>query len=280
MAQRNDGSRAVRRPTLLATAPLLASAALVASDPRSVAAQTEPDEGEIRGQVVNEGDEEGISRAVVYFLNDDQQLQDSTTADSDGFFQLPGLEPGAFYLRVEHLAYVETTTPEWSVEAGEELVVVVRMDPDQIPLAPLEVTGSTQSQSPVLEGFYDRMERAVTGTFFDRQDIEERNPGRVTDLMRDIPGVRLEQAPGGVTGDRIPTFGRALPGRPGGCPVQVFVDGVLATRADGGVSLDELASPQSLEGMEIYRGLSGVPAEFLNEDARCGVIALWTRRGG
>jgi hypothetical protein len=28
----------------------------------------------------------------------------------------------------------------------------------------------------------------------------------------------------------------------------------------------------------VYRGLSGVPAEFLTPEARCGVIALWTQR--
>ena len=44
--------------------------------------------------------------------------------------------------------------------------------------------------------------------------------------------------------------------------------------------IDEVISPGSVEGIEVYRGLSTVPAEFLNPDAECGVIAIWTRRGG
>jgi hypothetical protein len=71
----------------------------------------------------------------------------------------------------------------------------------------------------------------------------------------------------------------------GACPVQIFVDGFLATRQGMApiqdfVSIDQLVSPQSLEGMEVYRGLSSIPPEFLTANARCGVIALWTRRGG
>jgi hypothetical protein len=66
-----------------------------------------------------------------------------------------------------------------------------------------------------------------------------------------------------------------------GCPVQVYLDGVLASRNDTEpVPLDELATPAVLEGIEIFRGISSVPPEFLTPEARCGVIALWTRRGG
>lgn len=39
-------------------------------------------------------------------------------------------------------------------------------------------------------------------------------------------------------------------------------------------------APGLVEGIEIYRGLSTVPAQFLNSDAKCGVVAIWTRRGG
>jgi hypothetical protein len=77
------------------------------------------------------------------------------------------------------------------------------------------------------------------------------------------------------------TFGRAAGN---GCATQIFVDGFLVNRGGpGGVNdirLDDVVSPGSVEGIEIYRGLSTVPAEFLNADAACGVIAVWTRRGG
>jgi hypothetical protein len=33
-----------------------------------------------------------------------------------------------------------------------------------------------------------------------------------------------------------------------------------------------------VEAIEVFKGLGSVPPEFLNVYARCGVIAIWTRR--
>jgi hypothetical protein len=74
-----------------------------------------------------------------------------------------------------------------------------------------------------------------------------------------------------------------------GCPVQVFVDGLLMTASvmdasgateNAGAAIDDFVSPLSVEGIEVYRGLSTVPPEFLTPEADCGVVAIWTRRGG
>jgi hypothetical protein len=72
---------------------------------------------------------------------------------------------------------------------------------------------------------------------------------------------------------------RALPSG-GPCPVQVFLDGNQATRdvPGGDVDIDELASPLDVEAIEVFRGLGSIPPEFLTPEARCGVIAIWTKR--
>jgi hypothetical protein len=36
--------------------------------------------------------------------------------------------------------------------------------------------------------------------------------------------------------------------------------------------------PADVEAIEIFKGLASVPAEFLNPQSRCGVIAIWTKR--
>jgi hypothetical protein len=46
------------------------------------------------------------------------------------------------------------------------------------------------------------------------------------------------------------------------------------------VSVDDLVAPGAIEGIELYRGTATIPAEFLTPQARCGVVAIWTRRGG
>jgi hypothetical protein len=228
---------------------------------------------------VDEVNGTGLSGARVEFLDDSRRVRATTSTDETGHFVLARLPLGAFRLRVTQLSYVQTTTPVWWIDSGEVLDVVVRLQPDAIPLAPLEVLATTRTSVPVLSGFYRRMESAVGGFFLDRAEIEERHPSRVTDLLADLPGLRLEGAPGYSAQARIVTFGRtALASGGGRCAVQVFVDGILASRG-GAVPLDDLAHPTDLEGIEIYRGMSTLPPEFITPDARCGVVALWTRRG-
>jgi hypothetical protein len=255
------------------------SLVLLASPQEALAQQTSTD-GTIMGQVMDERTETGIPGAEVEFLDESRRVRATTLTDDEGHFALHRLPPGSFRLRVRRLGYEETTTPPWWVQTGEVLSVVVRLQPDAILLAPLEVTGTSQPlQVPVLDGFYRRMEGGMGGTYFSRQEIEARNPARITDLLVDVPGIRLQQAAGRVGQLMVVSFARTLLGRGGGeCPVQVFVDGILASRGQGSVPLDELASPNALEGLEIYRGLSSLPAEFVTPDARCGVVVLWTRR--
>ena len=157
--------------------------------------------------------------------------------------------------------------------------VEVRLDPDAILLAPLEVIAwSERPMNGLHEGFKRRVRNGF-GTFITRDQVERRNPVLVTDLLRDVPGLQVSASASGLRpAVRI--------GRSAGynCATQIFVDGFLMNRRMGfqpdDFRIDDAVSPQSIEGIEIYRGLSTVPAEFLNPDADCGVIAIWTRRGG
>lgn len=248
--------------------------------PDAASPQASPLHGTIRGQTVDEYNGEGLPGARVDFLDDARRVVRTTVADDAGYFLLPSLPPGAFRLRVTQFGYAQAITPFWWVQQGEILDVVVRLQPDAIPLAPLEVVALTRMPVPVFAGFHRRREQAVGGTFLGRSEIAERHAGRITDLLVDLPGVRLESAPGTSGRERAVVLGRALLAAGGGrCPAQVFVDGILASRGGGAVPLDDLASPSDLEGIEIYRGLGSVPAEFITPEARCGVVVLWTRRG-
>jgi hypothetical protein len=268
--------RSVRGPGLL----LLALAGLVVHEPAS--AQQNPVDGTVRGEVVDERSGAPVVGATVDLIDNVNRIRARATTDETGAFLLTRIDPGAFRLRVRSVGYAELVTPRWWIESGESITVVIRVDSEAILLAPLEVVGRTISASPVLQGFYQRLQYNVGGVFFTREDIEARGPMRITDLLAEVPGARLTNAPGDgdPRRDLIVTFERALPGpRGGSCPVQVYVDGMLASRG-GAVPVDALASPHLLEGIEVYRGLSSVPAEFLSAEARCGVVALWTRRGG
>lgn len=277
MADRSDAGtpRGRRR----AGAVVLALLALGVAWPEEASAQASPFHGTIRGRASDEYNDHPLSGARVEFLDDSRRVRATVLADESGYFVMGQLPAGAFRLRVTHFGYLRTTTPVWWVHAGEILDVAVRLRPDALPLAPLEVVALTKVPMPVLADFHRRRESAVTGFFLARRDIDERKPSRVTDLLVDVPGIRLESVPGYSGQARGVTFARSLLATGGGrCPVQVFLDGILATRG-GSVPLDDLVSPEDLEGVEVYRGLGSVPAEFVTPEARCGVVALWTRRG-
>jgi len=66
------------------------------------------------------------------------------------------------------------------------------------------------------------------------------------------------------------------------CRIGWFIDGHrmdIPGRWDP--ATDGLGSMQlsTVEAVEVFRGLSEMPAEFAAPDLRCGAISVWTRRG-
>ncbi|MEK9505300.1 carboxypeptidase regulatory-like domain-containing protein [Gaopeijia maritima] len=244
-------------------------ATLAAPRPATPAAQPELG-GTVLGRVVEANSERAVVSAFVDILDPVGRIRERARTDGEGRFNVRDLAPGPFRIRVRSIGYAETTTPRWWIEGGDQVTMVVRVLPEAVLIAPLEVVTHLRRPSPMLAGFHERMNR-VSGTFITRADVETSNAGLVTDLLATVLGVRLTNT-GGL--GRVLYFERAL----GDCPAQVWVDGVLATRA-GPVAIDDLVGTDVLEGIEIYKGLASVPPEFYTPEARCGVIVLWTRRG-
>jgi hypothetical protein len=236
--------------------------------------------GEIHGRLIDDNTGAPIPGARVELLDELRRPIRGTVTDDDGRFRIPQVRSGPFLLRAARLGYRTTTTPRWRIQGGEVLQVEVRMDIDAVVLAPLEIVAARRPQpSPVLEGFRARMASGL-GYFVTRADIEARNPSMISDMLAMVPGVHLEGSGSGLR--RTIHMGRAGATR---CPAQIFVDGFLFNRpvmgrGDDVFVIDDAVTPSSVEGIEIYRGLAGVPAEFLNPNSRCGVVVIWTRRGG
>jgi hypothetical protein len=207
----------------------------------------------------------------------------STMTDEAGRFELTLSRLKAIAIYASRIGYADNQTPVLHFDDHDFFRVEIRLDPVAVLLAPLEVLARRKGErSPVLENF-DRRVHMGSGYYITREDIEERDPTFVTDLLATVPGVR-------VTGSGAGTRRTIEMARSSGrdCPVQIFVDGMLVNRPIqpgfgapvAGYTIDDVALPNSVEGIEIYRGLSTVPAEFLTPDADCGVVAIWTRRGG
>ncbi len=238
----------------------------------------------IVGRVIEDETEVPISYAEVAVRSPGGATLGRAEADELGHFEFFIRRASAVRLHVERLGYKETTTPVLYFDKHNLLQVEVRLDADAILLAPLEIVAWAEVIDNALhEGFRNRLQTGL-GTYITREQVEARNPSRVTDILRDIPGIEVT---GGAVGNR-PSI-RMVRASNRNCATQIWIDGFLVNRrglnAGGGLTpmdfrIDDMVNPASVEGIEVYRGLSTVPPEFLNQDADCGVIAIWTKRGG
>lgn len=159
-----------------------------------------------------------------------------------------------------------------TVEAGMAPVPAVR--PVRLPELEVEARRPPARRGK-MRGFDRRSRRHSTGVFVGRAEIERRDPRDVSDLLRGLVGVTPTARPGGVGLRRI-RMDRTMevPGE-APCRVRFFVDGVPMPKS-GAFRVDAL-SPEDLEAVEIYRGVSQVPPRFRRRGDRCGTVVVWTR---
>jgi hypothetical protein len=222
-----------------------------------------------------------IPQAVVVISGNSGRWQERTLADSTGAFTFEEVSPGAYRMRVTRIGYREAQGT-LAVAADSSLAVELRMSAQTVVMQPVIVsTRVTRRISPILEGFYARMQHGP-GRFITRAEMRERNPSRVTDMLRNIPNLRGTQRMG-ASG---PSFSMGSNG--GRCSVVFFVDGMhvdffarmgRTTSGGGDVAIDDYVQPDEVEGIEIYRGESDTPAEFITRWVGCGTVVIWTRRG-
>jgi hypothetical protein len=235
----------------------------------------------LEGHVLDDVSAQRLTSARVLLLNRYNKTVAYAVTDAAGHFRFSQRENGWYRLEVGAVGYRKALTPFlWWMQDHAYAALEVRLAPNVVLLAPLEIVAlSPRLTSPILENVEHRRTRGF-GVQITRQAIEERRPARMSDMLLELPGVFATRRGSGASGRTI-SMNRALPGPGGGvCAVQVFLDGHLATRDQlgGDVQVDDLVSPLDVEVIEVFRGLGSVPPEFLNPEARCGVIAIWTKR--
>ncbi len=232
----------------------------------------------VEGRVVDEHSQRPLAFADITVRRPSGQFVRSLQADSLGRFEFQVSRVRGVELRVEMLGYQTNVTPVLYFDDKKYFQIEIRLDADALLLAPLEViVWSEVDPSPFLDNFRRRLRNGM-GIYITREQIEARNPSFVSDMLRTVPGLQVNGS--GNSLRPSVSFGRSSGMR---CYTQIFVDGLLMNPwsvGEANARLDDFVTPQSVEGIEIYRGLSTVPPEFLTPDAECGVIAVWTRRGG
>jgi carboxypeptidase family protein/TonB-dependent receptor-like protein len=187
--------------------------------------------------------------------------------DSAGAFLLAA-PAGNGELRVRRLGYHPSALPV-EIIAGETqtLAIVLVVHPILVD----SVLVGVAAISPRMFDFEQRRVRGV-GSFITRKDIEKRRPHVMSEMLRTVPGVRLDRSNTGRNSiDMMRNFDRRSRSI---CPVQLFVDG--HPYRGYGFGLDNFA-PDEVEALEVYRSVSELPPEYNYGSASCGVVAVWTR---
>jgi hypothetical protein len=188
-----------------------------------------------------------------------------TLTDARGSYQIAGLIPGRAAVAARRLGFFADTT-ELRLREDFEERLDIRLQSAAEPLPSIAVTGRREAYDSRLAGFHARRKTHV-GHFVTRERIDRANSTTLSDILREIPGVKIGPQR---------NEGRAIRLRGATCPPLVFIDGVPATAAEFDVDIVDL---NSVEGIEVYAGGVSVPAEFMGprDLDRCGVIVIWSR---
>ena len=184
----------------------------------------------------------------------------------DGSFRFANVAAGSRQIVARRVGFSPETLAVIA-RAGNEVSVMVRIDPAPQGLASTIIVAERPQHPSRLQGFYDRRDR-LTGHFFTSADIERLGARVVTDLLRTLPAVWI---------GRRGREANAITFRGASCPPMVFLDGAPAA---AGYLDPDLVSTRSLAAVEVYTSSSRVPPEFVAAQGKsgCGAIALWTRQ--
>ncbi|WP_310571695.1 TonB-dependent receptor plug domain-containing protein [Gemmatimonas sp.] len=217
--------------------------------------------GMVKGSVVTESRRPLVGAQIRF-----GSAVDFAESDDAGQFTAARVNAGAMWLRVRRIGY----RPESllvTVVAGQSIEPTVMMNQIAQNIAAVKVVGRRDLTGP-MAGFYKRLQ-AGGGRYFTQAEIEKRQPNRMSDLLRSVPGIRIE--PRG--------FENKVRIRGSRCSPLVWIDGQGLFAAE--FDLDAV-DPRSFEGIEVYSGPASVPIEFQGNQrmsSACGTIILWSRRG-
>ena len=193
-------------------------------------------------------------------------IKKSVGTDGKGRFGFPDMKPGTYRIEAAVIGFSPMVALV-TVNAGEQKDIEFRTDSTGQLLPTIFVEGEPQPELMKVMTTFERRVATGHGRFITRDQILQRNPLKIMDMIRFEPGVRSD-CRGFVCQLRLNRDQQS-------CPPAIFVDGQQTA-----IQVLDNTPPNDIEGVEIYRGPTEVPPEINNETARCGgAISIWTRRG-
>jgi hypothetical protein len=194
----------------------------------------------------------------------------SLISDGQGRFEIGQLSPG---LHVFSVQYLGRAPAQAQVEVPREgtLDVEIRLALKPVELAPMVVTATPRNSYLEDMGFYRRRDAGLSGRQITRQTLMEMAPRSLAEVLVTVPGLRVVPAELGRFQVRMRRAISLGAGGGDGCSPALFIDDI---RSEIGWFQD--LDPARVEALEIYTG-ANAPLRYNDP---CGVILVWTRRGG
>jgi hypothetical protein len=180
---------------------------------------------------------------------------------------LDSLPSGTQAIVVRQIGYTPTEqVVELSARAPARVTVKLGIFVPQ--LSAVEVV-SVRDQGLQKVGFTDRKRSSAGGYFMDPDQVEKRHAQLFSDLLRTIPGIRVN-----MMGNQAQISSTRSASGGNGC-VTIWIDGSEWKQLDAG-DVDTFVRPGEVAAIEVYPGTT-VPAQFSSAGQSCAAVVAWTK---
>jgi len=185
-----------------------------------------------------------------------------------GEFTLRNLPSGSQVLLARHLGFGAETVPV-DLSSREPKQVTIKLPRFVAIIDPVVVT-ARRAASLDKVGF-SRRKKSGFGYYLDPEQIQRMHPTVLTDILRQVPGLRVSYTNQG----EVVSSSRGMSSLSGGSCVQYYVDDMPWQSAMPG-DINNFVNGSEVVGVEIYQG-SNTPAQYSRGMQDCTTIVLWTK---
>src|SRR5881396_2090748 len=235
---------------------------------------------QLAGVLLDSISEKAIVGARLVLLDSAGIALKATVTSDDGKFKFSVPRAGQYRVLVSRIGYPTVTTKRFVVDSAFTARVSLTLPSTPLTLDIVTVVANgveKRLQYLADAGFYQRR-RVGFGHYLTRAEIDRRGPLIFSDLLHDMPGVRVTCT--GAHHCAVTMRAATTMFVRGKCSPSVVLDGALLQPGGTGGSslgLDDLINPYDVEALEVYPGPEGVPVQYSGSVSPCGTIIVWLR---
>ncbi|MBN1997668.1 TonB-dependent receptor [candidate division KSB1 bacterium] len=180
------------------------------------------------------------------------------SSDENGFFEINGITPGNYVLRVSFMGF-KPVRRQISISPDQDLVMNFELEETTILTEQIVITSSRQPENLA--------SAAASISVLEKSDIQRRNSYKLDEALLSVPGVTL-------VGENINIRGGSGYNRLGGSRTLVLLDGIPILTSDLGAVNWNIIPVTEVEHMEV---LKGAASSLYGSGAISGVVNILTK---